>query len=40
MNKAELQAVLNTLTDHNFKDAFQKWEKCWEWYICSEEDYF
>jgi hypothetical protein len=28
--KAELQAVLNTLTEHDFQDAFKKGQKCWE----------
>jgi hypothetical protein len=27
---AELQAVLNTLTEHDFQDAFKKWQKRWE----------
>jgi hypothetical protein len=26
-----LQAVLNTLTEHDFQDAFETWQKCWEW---------
>jgi hypothetical protein len=38
--KAESQAVLNTLTDHNFQDVFKKWQKHWEWYIHAEGDYF
>jgi hypothetical protein len=25
--EAELQAVLNTLTEHDFQDAFTKWKK-------------
>jgi hypothetical protein len=25
MKEAELQAVLNTLTEHDFQDAFTKW---------------
>jgi hypothetical protein len=24
----ELQVVLNTLMEHNFQDAFKKWQKC------------
>jgi hypothetical protein len=28
--KAESQAVLNTLAEHDFQDAFKKWQKCWE----------
>jgi hypothetical protein len=38
--EAESQAVLNTLTEHNFQDAFQKWQKRWEQCICAEGDYF
>jgi hypothetical protein len=37
---AESQVVLNTLTDHDFQDAFKKWQRCWEQCIHSEEDYF
>jgi hypothetical protein len=28
--EAESQAVLNTLTEHDFQDAFKKWQKRWE----------
>jgi hypothetical protein len=28
--EAESQAVLNTHTEHNFQDAFKKWQKRWE----------
>jgi 23S rRNA maturation mini-RNase III len=28
--EAESQAVLNSLTDHYFQDAFKKWLKRWE----------
>jgi hypothetical protein len=38
--EAELQAVLNILTEHNFQDAFKRWQKCWEQRICVERDYF
>jgi hypothetical protein len=38
--KAESQVVLNTLTEHDFQDAFKKWRKRWEWFVCEEEDYF
>jgi hypothetical protein len=31
--EAELQAVLNILTEHDFQDGFKKWQKRWEWYI-------
>jgi hypothetical protein len=34
--KAESQAVLNTLTEQNFQDAFKKWQKRWEWCIRAE----
>jgi hypothetical protein len=29
--KTELQSVLNTFTEHNFQDAFEKWHKHREW---------
>jgi hypothetical protein len=38
--KAESQAVLNTLTEHDFQDAFKKWQKRWERCIRVEGDYF
>jgi hypothetical protein len=38
--KAESQALLNTLTEHDFQDAFKKWQKHWERCICVEGDYF
>jgi hypothetical protein len=38
--KAGSQAVLNTLTEHNFQDAFNKLQERWEWCICVEGDYF
>jgi hypothetical protein len=38
--KAELQAVLNILTEHDFQAAFKKWQKCWELCIQMERDYF
>jgi hypothetical protein len=38
--EAELQAVLNTFTEHAFQDAFTKWQKCWERCIRTEGDYF
>jgi hypothetical protein len=28
--KAESKAVLNTLTEYEFQDAFKKWQKRWE----------
>jgi hypothetical protein len=33
--KAESQLVLNTLTDHDFQDAFKKWSE-----VFVEGDYF
>jgi hypothetical protein len=30
VTEAESQAVLNTLAEHDFQDAFNKWPKCWE----------
>jgi hypothetical protein len=38
--EAELQAVLNTLTEHDFQDAFKKWYKLWERCMRVERDYF
>jgi hypothetical protein len=38
--KAESQAVLNTLTKHNLKDPFTKWQKRWEQCIRVEGVYF
>jgi hypothetical protein len=37
--EADLQAVLNTLTEHDFQDVFKKCQKCWEWCISMEGDY-
>jgi hypothetical protein len=39
VTEAESQAVLNTFTEHNFQDAFKKWQKCWEQCIHVEGDY-
>jgi hypothetical protein len=36
----EAESVLNTLTEHDFPDAFKKWQKHWEWCIRAEGDYF
>jgi hypothetical protein len=38
--EAELQAVLNTLTEHDFQDAFKKLRKRWERCIHAKGDYF
>jgi hypothetical protein len=32
--------VLNTLTEHDFKDAFKNWQKRRELWIRAEADYF
>jgi hypothetical protein len=32
--------VLNTLTEHDFQDAFEKWKKSLELCIHTEGDYF
>jgi hypothetical protein len=36
--EAELQAVLNTLTEHNFQHALKKLQKRREWCINAEGD--
>jgi hypothetical protein len=38
--EAESQAVLNSLTEHDFQDAFKKWQKRWEWCVPAEGDCF
>jgi hypothetical protein len=38
--EAESQAVLNTLTEHDFQDAFKKLQKRWERCIRVEGEYF
>jgi hypothetical protein len=38
--EAESQAVLNALTEHNYQNAFNKWQKRWERCIPTEGDYF
>jgi hypothetical protein len=38
--EVESQAVLNPFTEHDFQDAFRKWQKRWERGIRAEEDYF
>jgi hypothetical protein len=37
--EAESRAVLNSLTEHDFQDAFTKWQPRWEGCICTEGDY-
>jgi hypothetical protein len=34
--EAESQAVLNTLTEHDFQDAFKNWHKSLEWRVRGE----
>jgi hypothetical protein len=34
--EADLQAVLNTPSVHEFQGAFKKWQKCWERCIRAE----
>jgi hypothetical protein len=38
--EAELREVLNTLTEHDFQDAFKKWMKRWEQWLHTEGGYF
>jgi hypothetical protein len=38
--EAESQALLNILSEHDFQDAFRKYQKRWERCIRAEEDYF
>jgi hypothetical protein len=40
MIEAELQVVLDTLTEHDFQGAFKKRQKCWERWIRVVGDYF
>jgi hypothetical protein len=37
--ETELQAVLKTLTEHDFQDAFIKRQKRWEFCMRPEGDY-
>jgi hypothetical protein len=34
------QALLKTLIEQDFKDAFKKWQKLWEWCACTVGGYF
>jgi hypothetical protein len=38
--EAESQAVLITLTEQDFQDAFRKWQTRWKRCICAEGHYF
>jgi hypothetical protein len=40
MIKADSQAVLNTITEHDFHNEFKKWQKRWEQCLNAEGDYF
>jgi hypothetical protein len=40
MIEAESQAVLNTLTEHDFQDALTIWQKRWERCIRGKGNYF
>jgi hypothetical protein len=37
--QVETRMVLNILTKKDFQDAFQKWQKCWDWCVRSQGDY-
>jgi hypothetical protein len=39
VTESESQGVLNT-TEHDFQDAFKKWQKRWERCIRAEAEYF
>jgi hypothetical protein len=36
----KMQMVLNTLAKKHFQDVFQKWQKHWDLYVCSQGDCF
>jgi hypothetical protein len=36
----ESKAMLNTLTEQNFQNAFKNLQKCQEWCLRAEGDYF
>jgi hypothetical protein len=38
--EAESQAVLNTFTEHDFRDAFKRWQKRWGHCIHAGGNYF
>jgi hypothetical protein len=38
--QAQLQAVLNTLLEHDFQNEFKTWQNHWEWCTRMERDYF
>jgi hypothetical protein len=38
--QAELQKLLNTLTQRDFQNSFRSWHKRWDRCVCSQGDYF
>jgi hypothetical protein len=38
--EAELQRVLDTLTENDFQEAFQKWRRQWDWCLLAGGSYF
>jgi hypothetical protein len=38
--QAELQTVLDTLTEKDFQEAFQKWRSQWDWCLHVGGNYF
>jgi hypothetical protein len=38
--EAESRAMLDTLTEQDFQDAFKKWQKRWERHIRADGEYF
>jgi hypothetical protein len=38
--QAEMQKVLDTLTEKAFQEAFQKWRRWWDWCLHSGGNYF
>jgi hypothetical protein len=39
VTEEEFKAVLNTLMEHDFQEAFTKWQRHWEWCIHMKGDY-
>jgi hypothetical protein len=38
--QAESQRVLDTLTEKDFQEAFQKWRRRWDWCLHVRRNYF
>jgi len=38
--QAETQKVLDTLTEKDFQEAFQKWRRRWDWCLHARGNYF